>query len=56
MGERGRGFETDIGSVAGERGRGFVTDRGRLLGTVGKENDRSDVGVESSIASTPSLP
>lgn len=39
----------------GERGRGLVTDRGRLLGTVGKEKDRSDVGVESSIASTPSL-
>ena len=34
----------------GERGRGFVTDIGSVGGTLGNENERSDVGVESSTA------
>lgn len=55
MGERGRGFERDEGRVAGDRGSGLVTETGRVPGTAGNEKDRSDVGVESSIASTPSL-
>ena len=34
----------------GERGRGLCTDVGIVPGTVGNENERSDVGVESSTA------
>ena len=38
------------GRGAGERGRGLVMDMGRVGGTLGKEKDRSEVGVESSTA------
>lgn len=34
----------------GERGRGFVTEVVNGAKTLGKENERSDVGVESSTA------
>ena len=34
----------------GERGRGLCTDMGSVPGTFGKEKERSEVGVESSMA------
>lgn len=34
----------------GERARGLATESGALPGTLGKENECSDVGVESSTA------